>query len=169
MALPRSLSLSSLIPLSVLLPSSRQPVIPVTPTSPVFVATLPNFLQILTNIATQQDYIVSPQLQYPDPEPQNAYVHQYFEEAVEHVPLANILVENFLLPIVVTPVTTVPSPTPPTPPHCILPLPILPKAELFPNLFTAPPCTTADHHLHQYQVIYKYGEKIWTPQDKYIG
>ena len=131
------------------------PVIPITPASPTFVATLPNFLQVLANVATQQDYLPSPQLQYPDPEPQDAYVHQCFEEVVECVPLADILVENLLLPVVATPVAVVPSPAPPTPPHCILPLLTLLEAKLFPHLFTALPCTTANHHPHQYTIVYE--------------
>ena len=144
------------------------PIVPITPTSPRFVATPPNFLQVLADVAAQQDYLPSPQLQYPDPEPQDAYIHQRFEEVVERVPLADIPVENLPPPIVVTPVAVVPSPALPTPPCHALRLPVLPEAELFPNLFTTLPCTTADHHPHQYQVIYKCGEKIWTLQDEYI-
>ena len=144
------------------------PVVPVTPASPVFIATPPNFLEVLADITTQQDYLPSPQLHYPDPEPQDAYVHQRFEEVVERVPLADIPVENLPPPVVTAPIAVVPSPAPPTPPRRILPLPILPEAELFPHLFTAPPCTTADHHPHQYQVVFERGEKIWTPQDQYV-
>ena len=144
------------------------PVVPITSTSPVFVATLPNFLQVLADVAAQQDYLPSPQLKYPNPEPQDAYIHQCFEEVVEHVPLADIPVKNLPLPVVTTPVAIVPSPAPPTPPHCILPLPILLEAKLFPHLFAAPPCTTANHHPHQYTVVYECREKIWTPQDEYI-
>ena len=144
------------------------PIVPVTPASPIFIATLPNFLEVLADIATQQDYLPSPQLQYPDPEPQDAYIHQRFEEVVERIPLADIPVENLPLPIVVAPVAIVPSPAPPTPPCHALCLPILPEADLFPNLFTAPLCTAANNHPHQYTVVYERGERIWTPQDEYI-
>ena len=144
------------------------PVIPVTPISPVFIATPPNFLEVLANIAAEQDYLPSPQLQYPDPEPQDAYVHQRFEEVIEHVPLADIPVENLLPPIIVAPIAVVPSPALPTPPRCISCLPVLPEANLFPNLFTALPCTATDNHPHQYTVVYECGERIWTPQDEYV-
>ena len=144
------------------------PVIPITPVSPIFVATSPNFLEVLADVTTQQDYLPSPQLKYPNPKPQDAYVHQQFEEVVKHVPLANIPVENLLPPVVAAPVTAVPSPAPPTPPHRTLCLPVLPEVDLFPNLFTAPPCTTADNHPHQYTIVYKCGKRIWTPQDEYI-
>jgi hypothetical protein len=44
--------------------------------SPI-VATLPNFLHILADVAAEQAYIVSPQLQYPlAPEHQDEYVYQ---------------------------------------------------------------------------------------------
>ena len=43
----------------------------VPPTSPLVtvdrIDTLPNFLHVLANVATQQAYILSPQLQYPTP------------------------------------------------------------------------------------------------------
>ena len=82
--------------------------------------------------------------------------------------MRKIGVDHNMLPVVATPIATIPSPAPPTPPRHVLPLPILPEAELFPHLFATPLCTTADHHPHQYQVIYELGEKIWTPQDQYI-
>ena len=144
------------------------PIVPVTPASPIFVATPPNFLEVVADVTAQQDYLPSPQLKYPDPEPQDAYVHQRFEEVVERVPLADILVENLLPPVVVAPIAIVPSLAPPTPPPCALHLPILLEADLFPNLFTALPCTTADNHPHQYTVIYECGKRIWTLQDKYV-
>ena len=144
------------------------PIIPITPALPVFVATPPNFLEVLADVATQQDYLPSPQLKYPDPKPQDAYVHQQFEEVIERIPLANIPVENLLPPVVTAPVAAVPSPALPTPPHRTLHLPVLPEVDLFPNLFTAPLCTTADNHPHQYTVVYEYGKRIWTPQDEYV-
>ena len=53
-----------------------------------------------------------------------------------------------------------------------LPLSVVPlyaKHELFPHLWATPPCTLANNvHLHQYTVVYKYGEKIWCPQEEFI-
>ena len=135
--------------------------------------TPPNFLHVLTDIAAQQAYILSPQLQYPPTvEAQDAYVHLQFEEVIDRVPLADIPVENLPPAIVEAPVATVPSPTPPTPVLQELPLPVVPlyaEHELFPHLWAAPPCSLADDvHPHQYTIVYERGEKIWCPQEEFI-
>src|SRR5205807_2660220 len=123
-------------------PATRRNVYSPHSPSPL-IATLPNFLHVLANVATEQAYIVSPQLQYPPaPEHQDVYVHLQFEEVVERVPLADIPIENLPPPIVEAPVAVIASPALPTPVLPNLPLPIAPEAELFPHLFTAPPCTT---------------------------
>jgi hypothetical protein len=155
-------------------PGSDRPTMHLDAYSPLplssIVATLPNFLHILADIATQQAYIVSPQLQYPlAPKHQDAYIHLQFEEVVERVPLADIPVENLLPSIAEAPIAIVAFPALPTPVLPNLPLPITPEAKLFPHLFTALPyTTTVANHPHQYTVIYEHGKKIWCPQDKYI-
>ena len=80
-----------------LLIANSPPIVPITPASPTFVATLPNFLEVLADVTAQQDYLPSPQLQYPDPEPQDAYIYQQFEEVIECVLLADIPVKNLPL------------------------------------------------------------------------
>ena len=89
--------------------------------------TPPNFLHVLANVAAQQAYILSPQLQYPPAnEAQDAYVHLQFEEVVDRIPLADIPVENLPPAVVEAPVAVVPSPAPPTPVLHELPLPVVP-------------------------------------------
>ena len=135
--------------------------------------TPPNFLHVLTNIATQQAYILSPQLQYPTTnEAQDTYIHLQFEEVVDCVPLTDIPVENLPPPVIEAPVATVASPALPTPILQELPLPAIPlyaEHKLFPHLWAAPPCTVAnDIHPHQYTIVYERGEKIWCPQEEFI-
>ena len=105
--------------------------------------TPPNFLHVLADVAAQQAYILSPQLQYPAPnEAQDTYVHLQFKEVVDRVPLADIPVENLPPAVVEAPVAVVPSPAPPTPVLQELPLPVVPlyaEHELFPHL-----CVTVD-------------------------
>ena len=103
----------------------------VPPASPLVavdrIDTPPNFLHVLADVAAQQAYILSPQLQYPPAnEAQDAYVHLQFEEVVDRVPLADIPVENLPPAVVEAPVAVVPSPAPPTPVLQELPLPVVP-------------------------------------------
>ena len=144
----------------------------VPPVSPIIaidrIDTPPNFLHVLADVAAQQAYILSPQLQYPPAvEAQDAYIHLQFEEVINRVLLVDIPVKNLPPPVVEAPVTTVLSPAPPTPVLQELPLPVIPlyaKHELFPHLWATPPCTLAnDVHPHQYAVVYKRSEKIWCP------
>ena len=149
----------------------------VPPASPLVavdrIDTPPSFLHVLADVAAQQAYILSPQLQYPPAnEAQDAYVHLQFEEVVDRVPLADIPVENLPPAVVEAPVAIVPLPAPPTPVLQELPLPVVPlyaEHELFPHLWAAPPCSLADDvHPHQYTVVYERGEKIWCPQEEFI-
>ena len=91
----------------------------VPPVSPIVtvdrINTPPNFLHVLADVAAQQAYILSPQLQYPPAvEAQDTYVHLQFEEGVDRVPLTDIPVENIPPPVVEAPVATVASPAPPS-------------------------------------------------------
>ena len=154
-------------------PFSPDPILPTTFVFPDPAVTPPNFLHILADVASQQDRIDSPELQYPVEE-LDAYAHGQFKEVIERVPLADIPVENLPPPIVAAPVATVKSPAPPSP--VLLPAPepaptpVLPEVNLYAHLFVAPPCTTAtDHHPHQYTVVYDRGEKTWVPQDEYLN
>ena len=149
----------------------------IPPVSPIVavdcIDTPPNFLHVLADVATQQAYILSPQLQYPPAnEAQDAYVHLQFEEVVDRIPLVDIPVKNLLLAVIEAPVAVVPSPAPPTPVLQELPLPVVPlyaEHKLFPHLWAAPPCTlTHDVHPHQYTVVYECREKIWCPQEEFI-
>ena len=149
----------------------------VPPVSPIVtvnrIDTPPNFLHILADVTAQQAYILSPQLQYPPTnKAQDAYVHLQFKEVIDRVPLADIPIENLPPAVVEAPVAVVLSPAPPTPVLQELPLPVIPlyaKHELFPHLWAAPLCSLAnDVHPHQYTIIYKYGKKIWCPQEEFI-
>jgi hypothetical protein len=119
-----------------------------------------------------------PSLQYP---PLKAFILD------EEIP-----VEELPPPQVFTPVTVIPSPAPespilhqgPTPtvlyvvkPAILLPhqpfneSPVIPaynEADLYPHLFSAPPCT-ADTccHPHQYTISFQNGENVWTPQEEF--
>jgi hypothetical protein len=133
--------------------------IPVT-VSPDPVVTPPNILDILDNVVSQSVHEESSPPQYPE------YGHGQFEDVVECVSFSNILIENILPPIVKTPADCI---TPPRPPTFVLPLDDSNRAELFPHLFTAPPCIAAnDIHPHQYTVVYECGKKIWTLQEEYF-
>ena len=112
----------------------------VPPASPLIavdrVDTLPNFLHVLADVAAQQDYILSPQLQYPPADKaQDTYVHLQFEEVVDRVPLADIPVEN-LPPAVVE----APSPLFPR-----LPRPLLSVKSSLSPLSPSTPNTSSSH------------------------
>jgi hypothetical protein len=121
-----------------------------------------------------------PSLQYP---PLEAFV-----------PDKEIPIKELLPPQVFAPVAIVPSPAPespvlhrgPTP--AVFPIvepavlrphqafdesPVIPtynEADLYPNLFSAPPCTTDTcYHPHQYTVSFQNGENVWTPQEEFTN
>jgi hypothetical protein len=121
-----------------------------------------------------------PTLQYP---PVEAFV-----------PDEEILVEELLPPQVFTPVAVIPSPVPESPilhqgpapavlpivePAVLLPhqhfnkSPVIPaynEADLYPHLFSAPPCTADTcSHPHQYTVSFQNSENVWTPQEEFTN
>ena len=126
----------------------------------------------------EEDGSPLPSLQYP---PLEAFI-----------PDEEIPVEELPPPQVVAPVATVPSPAPESPvlhaTPTILPIvenpvlrlhspadesPVIPaynEADLYPNLFAAPPCTAETcYHPHQYTVAFQNGEHVWTPQEEFTN
>jgi hypothetical protein len=128
----------------------------------------------------EEDRSPLPTLQYP---PLEAFV-----------PDKEIPVKELLPPQVFTPIAVIPSPVPespilhqgPTPaifpivePAVLLPhqhfdeSPIIPaynEADLYPHLFSAPPCTADTRsHPHQYTVSFQNGENVWTPQEEFTN
>ena len=51
--------------------------------------------------------------------------------------------------------------------------PVIPaynEADLYPNLFSTPPCTVETrYHPHQYTVAFQNGEHVWTPQEEFTN
>jgi hypothetical protein len=110
------------------------------------------------------------------------------------VPDKEIPVEELPPPQVFSPVVVIPSPAPespvlhrgPTPAifHIVEPAvlrphqpfdesPVIPaynEADLYPHLFSTPPCTAdTRYHLHQYTISFQNGENVWTPQEEFTN
>jgi hypothetical protein len=128
----------------------------------------------------EEDGSPLPTLQYP---PLEAFV-----------PDEEIPVEELPPPQVFAPVAVVPSPVPESPvlhqgpAPAVLPVvepavlrphqafdesPVIPaynEADLYPHLFSAPPCTAdTRYHPHQYTVSFQNGENVWTPQEEFTN
>jgi len=160
-------------------PLTDSPVIPQSPTyhvrSPSSDFPTPEGFLGLINEAIAQ--LEEQENRPPVPTTQDAFVHaQLGHDLRNHIPLDDITVEELPEPIAFAPVHRVPSPRPPTP-QPPAPLPSLPvehpsgsvAADLFPQLFAAPACTTAtDRHPHQYTVVYQNDQKLWCPQEEFV-
>jgi len=160
-------------------PLTDSPIIPQSPTyhvrspSPDF-PTPEGFLGLINEAIAQLE---EQENQPPVPTTQDASVHAYLgHDLRDHIPLDDITVKTLPEPIVFAPIHCVPSPHSPTP-QPPAPLPSLPvelpsgsvAANLFPQLFAAPVCTTAtDRHPHQYTVVYQNDQKLWYPQEEFI-
>jgi hypothetical protein len=128
----------------------------------------------------EEDGSPLPSLQYP---PLEAFIPEE-EIPVEELPPLQVF----------TPVATIPSPASespvlhrgPTP--AVFPIieptilwphqpfdesPVIPaynEADLYPHLFSAPPCTAdTRYHPHQYTVSFQNSEIVWTPQEEFVN
>jgi len=160
-------------------PLTNSPVIPQSPTyhvclpSPDF-PTPEGFLGLINKAIAQLE---EQENRPPVPTTQDAFTHSHLSRNLHnHIPLDDITVEELPEPVVLAPVYREPSPRPPTP-QPPAPLPSLPiehlsgsvAADLFPQLFAAPTCTTAtDHDPHQYTVVYQNDQKLWYPQEEFL-